>query len=199
MLYQFPVDLRKWSADPQNLHGKLFPGDPNQALPQLLEWISQDRLSASTQKKIPKKRDIILIGDVVSDYVLSYREIHPYIKYCISDEKTQQGSYRKQPQVVSWQIKEFNNPDGYVNSEIIDFIADTIFDTQPYLISIQGEEDLLVIAAVLNSLNAYIIYGQPPITSLEHPIPAGAVVIKVTEKVKQLYQHIFQKMTEISD
>lgn len=197
MLYEFPKDLRKWSANPKNLHGLLFPGDPSQALPRLLKWITQDRLLGFYEKKIPHKRDIILIGDVVSDFVLNLDEIRPFIKYAIFDDKTQQGVFEYNHPRIPWKMQSMQNPDGFLNSEILEFIKLSISDQQPYLISITGEEDLLVIAAVLHTYNAYIVYGQPPITSLEIPIPAGAVVIKVTDEVKQLYQSIFQRMSSI--
>ncbi len=232
MKYYFPEELRLWSANPKNLHGKHFPGLPEKAIPEMLEWIAGDReipssmeelthsspfpsLSTNSSEiptgnlsmfqgipkelstKTPPHRDIIAIGDVVSEALLTHPNVFDRIKYCFFDDKTQQGTYQSGQIAVNWKKIELINPEGYLTSDVLEFFDKTIQDPHPYLVRVDGEEDLIVIAAVLYSFHAYVVYGQPPIPSLSPPVLPGAVVIKVTQKVKKLYRKIIPLMKEV--
>jgi len=52
---------------------------------------------------------------------------------------------------------------------------------------------LLIPLVLFAPENAIVAYGQPPVTDVDPPIPAGAVLIKVTSDVKQYFAEIFGK------
>jgi uncharacterized protein (UPF0218 family) len=198
MEYSFPSSLRKWVANPKNLLGHLFPGKPEVAIPKALEWIEHDQSSDSVHVCPQSKKNIITIGDIVSKEILRYSSIHSRIKYCFYDEKTQRDEYLPFNINVNWEKITLENPRSKLNSRIFHFIEKTWDDQLQYLIEIQGEEDLIVIPAVLKTKNSYILYGQPPLPMYQPSIPAGCVVIKITSAVKSHFQKIFQKMQKCS-
>ena len=95
--------------------------------------------------------------------------------------------------------KTYYNPAGFINEEIFEFIKETINDDNQYLVVIDGEEDLLVIPAILESNNSFIFYGQPPITDIIPPIPAGCVVIYNNSEIKQRMNELFEEMESVSE
>ena len=180
--------------------GKLFNGDPDESFPKAIKWMKDqhsDLLKDSSQKK---PLLVIGVGDIVSKSLIQNNILSPLVKYLFVDGETQRG--RNQfliPEVDIIIKKTFNNPAGFINEEIFEFISQTINDDNQYLVVIDGEEDLLVIPAILNSNNTFIFYGQPPITDIIPPIPAGCVVIYNNSEVKQRVKKLFEQMERVSD
>jgi uncharacterized protein (UPF0218 family) len=208
MFYSLPETLRKWSANPENLRGKLFPGEPENAIPNAIQWVRNDirkhlsktssrNLSDIGNKKAISALNIIAIGDVVTNGLLQSKAALPFLKYCFYDNKTQRDEVFAIRQRPTWQHRVFTNPAGYINQEIFSFIKDTYPDSQQYLVEIDGEEDIVVLAAVLNAIDSYIFYGQPPLPMYEPPISAGCVVIQVNLAVQAHFNEIFKKMKKI--
>lgn len=86
------------------------------------------------------------------------------------------------------------NPPGVITREalrsVFQAISDGLKDNQSRVLKIDGEEDLLVIPAILYApLGARVIYGQPP-TELR---PEGLVAVTVTEEKKAAIQALFNQ------
>jgi uncharacterized protein (UPF0218 family) len=82
------------------------------------------------------------------------------------------------------QISMKNAP-GTISSKFFEFFKTTWQDPNQYVVMIKGEEDLLVIPAVLQCNDAIVLYGQPPITDAGTLYSAGCVAIHVTPSVQR--------------
>ena len=201
MFYYLPESLRKWSANPTNLKGKLFPGDPTVAIPKAVEWVNHEihkghqSANINVRQEKPFSQDsIIAIGDVVSKGLLELVLANPRIKYCFFDNKTQRDEIISLISDAKRSQRQFSNPAGAVSQEIFDFLEATWKDDSTYMIEINGEEDMIVVAAVLKCDTSFIFYGQPPLPFFNPPVPAGCVVIKVDPPVQSYFQEIFTQM-----
>jgi len=122
----------------------------------------RDNVSLISQQGFLKNRDIIAVGDVVSETVLK-SNIKP--KIAIIDYKTKR--MRKHIAVNKEYFTERHkivNPPGMVSLEALSLFKDilTCRSTQSILVEVLGEEDLLVLPAMMFSPdNTIIIYGQP--------------------------------------
>lgn len=128
---------------------------------------------------LPATATIIAVGDIVS-MDLSKAGYTP--KVSIVDYHT------RRRKLAANLIKEcfpvahhlLNNDPGTINSQIAPIILESLnnsdSDKQTQVIVVNGEEDLLVIPAVLLSpLGSYVIYGQYEL---------GMIIAQVTEKLK---------------
>ena len=105
--------------------------------------------------------------------------------------RAQRGEYKTVKIDNNFIIQTLKNPRGLINKEIFQFLKETKKNSNQYLVKIIGEEDLLVLPAVLENENAFIFYGQPPMTDLNPPIPSGCVGIYSSRKVIEKYNAIF--------
>ena len=190
--------MRKEFSKPM---GKLFKGNPDVSFPKAIKWMNIQFSDLYNGSSIEKTPTVIGVGDIVSKSIIQNKFLRPLVKYLFIDGETQRGRNRFLFPELEKIIKKkaFNNPAGYINEEIFDFIQDTINDDNQYLVLIDGEEDLLVIPAILESNNSFIFYGQPPITDVIPPIPAGCVVIYNNSEVKQRVKELFEQMERVSD
>lgn len=205
MLYKLPSNLRASLAQPV---GTLFPGLPSETHESILKWIHQIQQNTSKENKshisegsylqdeelplVDKKRigdqkkiPIVAVGDVISQSLLDMPSIRPDIKFLFIDGGTQRGIKVDLTNISKFKRREFTNPPGYINDEIITFIQNSRGDENQYLIWIDGEEDLLVIPLILTLSRGILLYGQPPITDIHPPIPAGAVGLEITKTIQE--------------
>nr|WP_162306805.1 DUF359 domain-containing protein [Candidatus Prometheoarchaeum syntrophicum] len=180
--------------------GKLFKGDPGKSFPKAIKWMKDQFSDLLKVSSLEKPLLVIGVGDIVSKSIVQDHFLSPLVKYLFIDGETQRGKNRFLfPEIESLINKTFKNPAGFINEEIFEFISETIDDNNHYLVVIDGEEDLLVIPAILKSKNTFIFYGQPPITDINPPIPAGCVVIYNNYEVKQRVEKLFEQMGRVSD
>ncbi|MHA1719795.1 MAG: DUF359 domain-containing protein [Promethearchaeota archaeon] len=182
--------MRKEFARP---FGELFTGDPDISFPKAINWMKNQFSDLFDNSKGNRNVKIIGVGDIVSNEIVRQEFLSPFIKYLFIDGETQRGNPFHFPQQKNYIKKKFYNPAGFINEEIFKFIRETINDNSRYLIIIDGEEDLLVIPAILETKNSFIFYGQPPVTDLNPPISAGCVVIHNNFKVKRKIREIFDQ------
>ncbi len=188
--------MRKEFAKPL---GQLFIGDPDVSFPKAILWIKNQFSELFGDSTLEKPPLVIGVGDIVSKEIIQNKFLKPFVKYLFIDGETQRGRNRfKFPKLENTIKKSFYNPAGFINEEIFDFIRETINDDIQYLVVIDGEEDLLVIPAILESNDAFIFYGQPPITDAIPPIPAGCVVIYNSSEIKQRIKKLFEKLEHVS-
>ena len=189
--------MRKEFSNPL---GKLFKGDPEVSFPKAIKWMKDQFSDFLKVSSLEKSLLVIGVGDIVSKSIVQDNFLSPLVKYLFIDGETQRGRNRFLfPELKTLIKKAFKNPAGFINEDIFEFISETINDDNQYLVVIDGEEDLLVIPAILKSNNTFIFYGQPPITDIIPPIPAGCVVIYNNPEVKQRVKKLFDKMEHVSD
>jgi len=197
MFYKLEPSMRKEFSKPL---GKLFKGDPEVSFPEAIKWMKNqfsDLFNASSKEKHPI---VIGVGDVVSKSIIQNKFLRPLVKYLFIDGESQRGRNQfRIPNLGNSIKKTFYNPAGFIKEEIFDFYQETINDDNRYLVVIDGEEDLLVIPAILESNNSFIFYGQPPITDIKPPIPAGCVVIYNNSELKQRIKELFEQMEHVSE
>ena len=197
MFYKLKPSMRKEFSKPL---GKLFKGDPDVSFPQAIKWMNNQFSDLFNSSNIEKTPTVIGVGDVVSKSIIQNKFLRPLVKYLFIDGQSQRGRNQFMvPNLENSLKKTFYNPAGFINEEIFEFIQETINDDNQYLVVIDGEEDLLVIPAILESNNSFIFYGQPPITDIIPPIPAGCVVIYNNSEIKQRIKELFEQMERVSE
>jgi uncharacterized protein (UPF0218 family) len=114
---------------------------------------------------------IISVGDIVTKNLQNYK-IPPDL--AIIDNQ----SMRKKIQPVTYNSKTVNvkNPQGTITQEAIETIKEVLKKKETTHIVVDGEEDLLVLIAVLYAPeNSVVVYGQPH---------EGIVLVKVSPEKK---------------
>jgi uncharacterized protein (UPF0218 family) len=151
--------------------GKMIRGSSTQTICKLKELL-----------KTENPRMIIAVGDTVSRN-LSKNQIPTHLS--ITDNR----SHRRKTQPQTFKNKELikvKNPQGTITFEAIEAIQTAIKDKNEVHLLVDGEEDLLTLAAVLYAPeNSLVIYGQPH---------KGIVVIKVAPEKKLEAERILNKM-----
>jgi uncharacterized protein (UPF0218 family) len=189
-LYILPPDLRSSFAKPL---GTLFPGLPEKSLPLAIDWISQIFPNIFQNPPNLNRLKLICVGDVISKAMIEHSLLHYYVKMCFVDELTQRGEKIAWGDTTYSQL-EITNPRGAISSEVFTFIQTHINDSKQYLVKIIGEEDLLVLPAVLESDSTTLVfYGQPPSTDLKYSISAGCVGLQVTPQLQNTLKKLLNK------
>jgi uncharacterized protein (UPF0218 family) len=189
-IYVLPRHLRMALAKPMGPH---FAGAPEISLPKALQWLQGHYPDAFSPTGDISHLQIICVGDIISKAMIDHPILHKYLKMCFVDDLTQRGT------VIDWQDSCFSrvtlkNPRGAIAEEIFEFIRSHNSSSEQFLVKIDGEEDLLVIPAVLLSPSSTVVfYGQPPMTDLNPPLVAGCVAIPVTIEIKTKLQAIFSE------
>jgi len=173
--YKLPVTLRDSLRDPI---GKLFIGDHYTSAKNAISYIQKSRKGLT-----------VAIGDVCAKSLL---DAGFYPEIIVFDEKTQRTEN------VSLKLEQYTlqhafNPKEWILESAFQKIKNAIaFSTANncrIAVRIDGEEDLLIIPAIISlPLGSIVIYGQPPITTEE-----GLVVALITSSLKNKVQDILNK------
>ncbi|MFX1286160.1 MAG: DUF359 domain-containing protein [Promethearchaeota archaeon] len=178
MGYKLPQMLRTSLRDP---FGILYTGTALNAARNAKNYINR--------KKPPIT---ISIGDYCTKTLF---DVNFYPDIVIYDGKT----LRKQEITLDlklYQDMNVSNPPEWISNAAWGVIEHTIKQIQTYTsdkcrvaVRIDGEEDLLVIPAIiLLPLGSMVVYGQPPINTDE-----GIVVALITPSLKKLVQKLLKK------
>jgi uncharacterized protein (UPF0218 family) len=134
------------------------------------------------REKPPK---IVSVGDTVSRN-LHEHQINPQLS--ITDNKLRRK--RIQPRVFAGKnVVHVENPQGTITEEAITAIKESLESNERVHISVDGEEDLLTLVAVLYAPeNSLVVYGQPF---------EGIVVVKVTSEKKAEAMEILKAMKTV--
>lgn len=156
--------------------GTLIYGSVSQTMEQLRCIVEEDK---------PTK--IISVGDMVSRNLHKY-DIIPQVS--IFDNQTKR--VKIEPHIFpNKEILQVKNPQGKITQEAINAIQTALQSSTQSQIVVEGEEDLLTLAAAVYAPeNALIIYGQPD---------QGIVVVKVTAEKKGEAQKIWKEMKTIKE
>ncbi|MEX2682834.1 MAG: DUF359 domain-containing protein [Candidatus Sigynarchaeota archaeon] len=167
------------------LHGELIAGTEAETLPKINDYLKRERPPYLGG-----------CGDVISRNLFK-TDYAPDL--AVMDRKTQRRDYEAIfPQ--GYERREVSNVTGGVTRVAWEAIAQAIASGKRTIIEITGgEEDLLLIPMVLLAPDgAVMAYGQPPVTDIEPPIPAGAVMVKVTANVRRAFADLFSRFTPIA-
>lgn len=197
MFYKLKPSMRKEFSKPL---GKLFKGDPDVSFPEAIKWMNTQFNDLFDGSSIENTPIVIGVGDVVSKSIIQNKFLRPLVKYLFIDGESQRGRNQfRIPNLENSIKKTFYNPAGFISKDIFEFFLESLHDDNQYIVVIDGEEDLLVIPAILESNNSFIFYGQPPITDIIPPIPSGCVVIYNNSELKQRIKELFEQMELVSE
>jgi uncharacterized protein (UPF0218 family) len=125
--------------------------------------VSEDRIKTM----IKGARKVIAVGDATTERVIGFG-ISPDIAVIDGRERRAKRAYS-----IVYDAKQVKctNPAGAISSEAVKTIDEALKSTEPVLINVDGEEDLLALPFFAKAPNASVVlYGQP----LE-----GMVVVKI--------------------
>jgi len=133
---------------------------------------------------------IITVGDIVSQE-LEKQKIIPTVK--IIDLYSRRQPIRRDVINHVSTMKKIINPPGYIYPLAVKAIYHAIIKHNktniPQTVLIRGEEDLLTLPAILLApLGTMVLYGQKDV---------GAVMVEVTEEIKQKISNIIKQFTVI--
>ena len=163
---QLPDDLRDQLKNP--LGNLIRDNDPNKE---------------NIIKKISAESTIITVGDRTTENMLQLG-LKPQVQIIDGLEK------RNQRIVLTDDTVNTNlsckNPPGEITEESIQVIQKAFSCESPVRITVDGEEDLLVIPVCIHAPeNSIVMYGQPN---------EGLVIIRVTPEIKAKVQKILDSM-----
>jgi uncharacterized protein (UPF0218 family) len=164
-------DLRRELKNPLGL---LIKGTPKQTMKQL------NRLIQKTRSPY-----VISVGDVVSQNMLE-AGIQPHI--LIVDGRVM----RERTQAINAPGRRkisVENPAGAIVPQTWDIVDDALKQKTPTIITVEGEEDMLTLVAVLKApLNSLVVYGQPN---------EGVVAVRVDDTAKHKVSLIIEAMESV--
>jgi hypothetical protein len=164
-------ELRKELKNPL---GRLIKGTPKQTMKQLDRLIQEN-----------KPPCVISVGDVVSKNMLE-AGIQPHI--LIVDSRVM----REQTQVINAPDRRrisVENPAGAIAPQTWSIIDDALKLKTPTIITVEGEEDMLTLVAVLKApMNSLVVYGQPN---------EGVVAVRVDDTAKHKVNLIVEAMEPV--
>jgi uncharacterized protein (UPF0218 family) len=126
---------------------------------------------------------LITVGDATTERMIKLG-IVPSLQIVDSLEKRQQ---RNLPEGMVKTSLSCNNPPAEITDESITSIKQAFDMDKPVRIIVKGEEDLLVLPAVLFAPeNSIVMYGQPN---------EGLVIVKINEGIRNKAKAIMNSMT----
>ncbi|MEO9277966.1 MAG: GTP-dependent dephospho-CoA kinase family protein [Nitrososphaera sp.] len=132
---------------------------------------------------IPKKTFLITVGDATTEKMIRYG-FAPSLQIV---DLLEQRSKREIPE---GQVKTFFqcvNPAAQITNESVDVIKQAFSASPPVRIVVTGEEDLLVIPAVIYAPeNSTVLYGQPN---------EGLVIVTVNSQTRKKAESIMVQMS----
>ena len=187
---KLPPEVRKLCAEPLD---KLIAGTREETISITVKEFKA--LEASNVKFA-----FYLVGDIVTIDFLNNEYLKKFIKLCIIDEKTQRKKVEIDTKDFFEEYIEFENPVGTIQKESWPLLKKIVDSNKTTLLMItEGEEDLLVLPLVdvlpiEGDVQAFVFYGQPPITDADFIIPQGLVVVEVNKKIQKYVRHIAKLM-----
>ena len=134
-------------------------------------------------KNIPSGAYIITVGDATTEKMLNFGII-PSIQIVDSQEKRVKREPPSKENIITDISCE--NPPGEIAQQSIDIIKNAFKSKPPVRITVNGEEDLLVIPVCIHAPeNSIVMYGQPN---------EGLVVVKINEEIRKKTQLILESM-----
>jgi len=134
------------------------------------------------QKHLSENSYVITVGDRTTEKMIEFGLI-PSLQIIDSKEKREK---REPPKLANATELTVDNPAAEITPQSIDIIKQGFTMQPPVRISVNGEEDLLVIpVCVYAPENAIVLYGQPN---------EGLVIVKVNPEIRNKTQKLLDSM-----
>jgi len=134
------------------------------------------------QKHLSENSYVITVGDRTTEKMIEFGLI-PSLQIIDSKEKREK---REPPKLANATELTVDNPAAEITPQSIDIIKQAFTMQPPVRISVNGEEDLLVIpVCVYAPENAIVLYGQPN---------EGLVIVKVNPEIRNKTQKLLDSM-----
>jgi len=175
-MYRLTHDVQRSLKQP---FGELLIGNQ----PDVFDTVLQELMEADV---------VIAVGDMTSMNLIR-AGIRPII--CVFDEKTHRNRYiqgmRETFSDFGYRVVSVSNPPATISDELWTAMDRYIRGQEKVAILIDGEEDLATIPAVLLAPDeAIVCYGQPD---------EGAVVIRVTDEMREKTRSLLEKMEVVEE
>jgi len=160
---------------PSNLRDKL-----KRPLGKLLK--DSDITKKTILNNIPEGAFVISVGDATTENLIKFG-IVPALQIVDGIEKRMK---RKMPYTNATTTLHCTNPPAEITTESLDTIRKGFDSSTPVLIVVTGEEDLLVLPAVVFApKNSVVLYGQPN---------EGLVIVQINDDIRNKAQSIMNLM-----
>jgi uncharacterized protein (UPF0218 family) len=143
----------------------------------------EDRVKNLLRKALEKEKplQVIAVGDQTSKTLLNLG-MRAHLHIC--DGKTKRKKIPKR--ILHGETVTVKNPAGVITDEALKAVKTALSSQVESSIFVDGEEDLLTLAAILYAPEgAAVLYGQPD---------EGIVFVKVTTQKRQLVKKIIDRM-----
>jgi len=128
---------------------------------------------------------VVCVGDETCDRVLSYG-IEP--KACVYDNKVGRKDITLKDSIKEFKAEavELKNPPGTLTQKAFEVLAEAFTKQDNTKIFVDGEEDLITLAAISAApQDSAVLYGQPG---------EGLVCVSVNEEIKEKVKKILEEM-----
>ena len=134
-------------------------------------------------KHLPSDSFIITVGDATTEKMLKF-DIIPSLQIVDSREKR---ADRKLPSTTKIKTNiSCNNPAGEITEQSLEIIKNSFNLEPPVRITVNGEEDLLVLPVCIYAPeNSIVMYGQPN---------EGLVIVSIDHEIRKKTQLILDSM-----
>ena len=147
----------------------------------LLLPIGQDN-KENIQNYISNNSYIITVGDRTTEKMIEY-EIVPSLQIIDGFEKRKKREFLKLGNVSELKI---DNPAAEITLQSIEIIKKAFEMTPPIRLTVNGEEDLLVLPVCIHApKNSVVLYGQPN---------KGLVLVEITTEIRNKAQTLLDMM-----
>jgi len=134
------------------------------------------------KKHLSENSYIITVGDRTTEKMIEFGLI-PSLQIIDNQEKRVK---REPPKLTNATELTVDNPAAEITLQSIDIIKKAFTMDPPVRLSVNGEEDLLVIPACIHAPeNAIVLYGQPN---------EGLVLVKITPEIRNKTQKLLDLM-----
>lgn len=134
------------------------------------------------KKYLSENSYIVTVGDRTTEKMIEF-DLIPSLQIIDGKEKR---AKREPPKLANATELTVDNPAAEITPQSIDIIKKAFTMKSPVRISVNGEEDLLVIpVCVYAPENAIILYGQPN---------EGLVIVKITPEIRNKTQKLLDLM-----
>ena len=134
------------------------------------------------QKFLSDDPYVITVGDRTTEKMIDFNLI-PSLQIIDGQEKRKK---REPPKMVNTVELNVDNPAAEITPQSIDLIKKAFDMKPPIRISVNGEEDLLVLPVCIHAPeNSVVLYGQPN---------EGLVIVKITPQIRNKTQTLLDSM-----
>ena len=143
--------------------------------------IGQDT-KENIQKYISNNLYLITVGDKTTEKMIEY-EIIPSLQIIDGFEKRQKREF---PKLGNESELKVDNPAAEITLESIEIIKKAFTMTPPIRLTVNGEEDLMVLPVCIHApKNSVVLYGQPN---------KGLVLVQITTEIRNKAQTLLDMM-----